>query len=93
MFKKSLNAKEIKIMAGAMLTATIFDIIAVMAIILGFINEDKLIELEDRIIFALGRAYKRYMRRRYIKKKAAQKAHLHAVPSQNNKVLSFSKTA
>ena len=80
-------------MAGTMLAATVFDIIAVMVIIFGLINEDKLIELEDRIIFAAGRAYKRYMRRRYIKKKAAQKAHLRAVPSQSEKTVSYGRTA
>ena len=80
-------------MAGTMLAATIFDIIAVMVIIFGLINEDKLIEFEDRIIFAAGRAYKRYMRRRYIKKKAAQKAHLRAVPSQARKTVDFGKIA
>ncbi len=80
-------------MAGAMLTATIFDIIAVMIIILGFINEDKLIELEDRIIFAAAGAYKKYMRRRYIKKKAAKKAHLHTVSERGHKTVSYQKTA
>ncbi len=79
-------------MAGAMLTATVFDIIAVMVLIFGFMNEDKVIEFEDRLIFAAGRAYKKYMRRRYIRKKAAQKAHLHAVPSKSGRV-SFGKSA
>lgn len=80
-------------MAGTMLAATIFDIIAVMVLIFGFLNEDKFIEFEDRIIFAAGRAYKRYMRRRYIKKKAAQIAHLRAVPSQQKRAASYSRTA
>lgn len=81
-------------MTGTMLAATVFDIIAAMLLIFGFINEEKVIEFEDRIIFALGRAYKKYMRRRYIRKKAARKAHLHAVPShRNSNVISFSRTA
>lgn len=80
-------------MTGAMLTATVFDIIAVMALIFGFLNEEKVVEFEDRIIFALGRAYKKYMRRRYIKKKAAKKEHLHAVPSAKNDVYKFEQIA
>lgn len=74
-------------MTGAMLSATVFDIIAVMVLIFGFLNEEKVVEFEDRVIFTLARAYKRYMRRRYIKKKAAQKKHLYAVPSQQSSEL------
>lgn len=80
-------------MAGTMLAATVFDIFAVMILILGFLNEDKFIEFEDRILFAAGRAYKRYMRRRYIKKKAAKKAHLRAVPSQPKRAENYGRTA
>ena len=80
-------------MAGAMMTATVIDIILAAVLIFGFINEDRVIEFEDRIIYALAGAYKRYMRRRRIKKNAAKKAHLHAVPAQKKNVLSFSKTA
>ena len=81
-------------MAGAMLTATVFDILAAAVLIFGFMHEDKVIEFEDRVIYALAGAYKKYMRRRYIKKKAAKKAHLHAVPSsKSNRAAGFSKIA
>lgn len=92
MFNEISHKERRDIMAGAMLSATVFDIIAVMVLIFGFLNEEKVVEFEDRLILAAGRAYKRYMRRRYIKKKAAQKAHLHAVPSQQSSV-SFRKSA
>lgn len=69
-------------MTGAMLSATIFDIVAAILIIIGFINEKKLIAFEDKIIYAVARKYKRYMRRRYIKKRAAQRTHLKAMPSR-----------
>ncbi len=80
-------------MTGAMVAATIFDIIAAAVLIFGFINEDKVIDFEDRVLFALGNAYKRYRRRRYIKKKAAKKAHLRAVPQQKDKSVRLIKSA
>lgn len=80
-------------MAGAMMTATVIDIILAVVLIFGFVNEEKVIEFEDRIIYALAGAYKRYMRRRRIRKNAEKKAHLRAVPSQKKSTPSFSKTA
>ena len=79
-------------MTGAMLTATIFDIILAMAVIIGLINEDKLIDFEDKIIYSLARIWKRHMRRRYIKKRAAQRTHLKLVNSATD-CRSYNKTA
>lgn len=79
-------------MTGAMLTATIFDIILALAVIIGLIHEERLIEFEDRLIYAAARVWKRHMRRRYFKKRAEQKAQLKVIRSANE-YRSYNKTA
>ena len=79
-------------MTGAMLTATIIDIILALAVIIGLINEEKLIDFEDRIIDSLARVWKRYMRRRIIKKRAKQRAHLRVI-SNNRNYNTYNRTA
>ena len=79
-------------MTGTMLWATIFDILLGMAVIIGFIYEDKVIAFEDRVIYSLARVYKRHMRRRYIKKRAAQKQHLRVI-NTGSSCRSINKTA
>lgn len=79
-------------MTGTMLWATIFDILLGMAVIIGFIYEEKVIEFEDRMIYALARVWKRHKRRRWLKKKAAQKAHLRVVRAETN-CRSYNKSA
>ena len=71
-------------MTGTMLFATVIDIAVVILLIVGFINEEKVIEFEDRLIYLTARALKKYLRRRSIKKKAAQKNHLHIVRTQES---------
>ena len=66
-------------MTGTMLFTTIFEIAAVILIIVGLLNEKKLIAFEDRLGFAIGKFLRKYVRRYYIKKQAKQKKHLHAV--------------
>ena len=75
-----------------MLTATIIDIILAMAVIIGLIKEDKLIAFEDRIIYALAKVYKKHMRRRYLKKRAAQKAQLRVI-SSGSEYRTYNKSA
>ncbi len=79
-------------MTGTMLTATIIDIILAMTVIAGLIHEEKLIAFEDRIIFALAKVYKKHMRRRYMKKRAAQKAQLRVI-SSSGEYRTFNKSA
>ena len=69
-------------MTGTMLFATVIDIAVVILLIIGFINEEKIIELEDKLIYLAARALKKYLRRRSIKKRAAQKNHLHVIRAQ-----------
>lgn len=80
-------------MTGAMLAATVFDILAVAVLIYGFMNEDKVIEFEDRVIYSMGRAYKRHKRRRMIKKKAAKNQHLRIVRSDSHSDGNYGRTA
>lgn len=66
-------------MTGTMLFATVIDIAVVILLIIGFINEEKIIEIEDKLIYLAAKSLKKYLRRRSLKKKAAQKNHLHVV--------------
>lgn len=60
-------------MTGTMLFATVIDIAVVILLIIGFINEEKIIEIEDKLIYLAAKSLKKYLRRRSLKKKAAQK--------------------
>lgn len=69
-------------MTGTMLFLTIFEFAAVVLIIVGLLNEKKLIAFEDRLGSALGAFIGKKLRRHYIKKKAKAGKHLHAVPAR-----------
>lgn len=69
-------------MTGTMLFLTIFEFAAVVLIIVGLLNEKKLIAFEDRLGSALGAFIGKKLRRHYIKKKAKSGKHLHAVPTR-----------
>lgn len=73
-------------MTGTMLFLTIFEFAAVVLIIVGLLNEKKLIAFEDRLGTAIGTAIGKQLRRRYIKKKAKAGKHLRAVPSRKKSV-------
>jgi hypothetical protein len=68
-------------MTGTMLLTTIFEFAAVILIIIGLLNEKKLISFEDKLGFAIGKMLRKHIRRYYIKKKAKQKQHLRTVPA------------
>lgn len=68
-------------MTGAMLFVTVIEIAVVILLILGFVNEKKVIEFEDRLAFALAKAIRTYLRQRKIKKRAKAQQHLKIVPS------------
>ncbi len=67
-------------MTGTMLALTIFEFAAVVLVIIGLLYEKKLIDFEERVGNALGTYIGKKLRRYYIKKKAKQGKHLHAVP-------------
>lgn len=67
-------------MTGTMLFLTIFEFVAVVLIIVGLLNEKKLIAFEDRIGTALGTAIGKQLRKIIIRKNAKAKKHLKAVP-------------
>ncbi len=71
-------------MTGTMLATTIFEFAAVILIIVGLLNEKKLIAFEDKLGFAIGKFLRKHIRRYYIKKQAKQKKHLRAVTSCKN---------
>ena len=71
-------------MTGTMLFATVIDIAVVILLIIGFINEEKIIEIEDKLIYLAAKALKKYLRRRSLKKKAAKKNHLHVVRTRES---------
>ena len=71
-------------MTGTMLFATVIDIAVVILLIIGFINEEKIIEIEDKLIYLAAKALKKYLRRRSLKKKTAQKNHLHVVRTRES---------
>ncbi|MBQ8228177.1 MAG: hypothetical protein IJZ88_04095 [Clostridia bacterium] len=75
-------------MTGTMLTLTILEFAAVVLIIVGLLNEKKLIAFEDRLGTAIGTAIGKILRRHYIKKKAKQGNHLRAVPARKESVRS-----
>ncbi len=78
-------------MTGTMLVLTIFEFLAVVLIVVGLLNEKKLIALEDRIGTAVGTAVGKQLRRIIIKKNAKVKKHLKAVPTRKEKssIVSF----
>ncbi len=80
-------------MTGTMLFTTVFEIAAVMLIIIGLLNEKKLIAFEDKLGSLIGKALRKYIRRHYIKKQAEKKMHLHAVPNTRSSNMSADKPA
>ncbi|MBQ8783338.1 MAG: hypothetical protein IJZ57_06155 [Clostridia bacterium] len=75
-------------MTGTMLALTIFEFAAVVLIIVGLLNEKKLIAFEDRLGTTIGTAIGKRLRRHYIKKKAKTGKHLRAVPARKESVRS-----
>ncbi len=72
-------------MTGSFLFATVFEFAAVVLIILGLLNEKKLIAFEDKLVSALGNFVGKQLRKHIIKRQAKQKKHLKAVPAAHYK--------
>ncbi len=66
-------------MTGSMLLITTIQFLGVIAIIIGLLNEKKLVAFEDRLGTAIGKFLRKHIRRYYIKKQAKNKQHLKAV--------------
>lgn len=68
-------------MSQTMILSTIFEVSAIILFIIGLLNEKAIIEFEDRLAMAIAKKIKKHIKRKIIKKRAAEQKRLKAVPS------------
>lgn len=71
-------------MSQTMILSTIFEVSAIILFIIGLLNEKAIIEFEDRLALAVAKRIKKHIRRKMLKKKAAEQRKLRVVHSCNN---------
>ena len=67
-------------MSQTMILSTIFEVSAIILFIIGLLNEKVIIEFEDRLALAVAKRIKKHIRRKMLKKRAAEQRKLRAVP-------------
>lgn len=72
-------------MSQTMILSTIFEVSAIILFIIGLLNERAIIEFEDRLALAVAKRIKKHIRRKMLKKRAAEQRKLRAVPSYSDK--------
>ena len=71
-------------MTTAFAVKTFFEIAAVLMVVLGILNEDKLIAFEQSITRIVKRKIRMYRRRKAIEKRHAQGTHLKVASDRKN---------
>lgn len=84
MFRLFWQRKGENKMSQTMILSTIFEVSAIILFIIGLLNEKAIIEFEDRLALAVAKRIKKHIRRKMLKKKAAEQRKLSAVPSYSD---------
>ena len=71
-------------MTTAFAVKTFFEIAAVLTVVLGILNEDKLIAFEQNVTRIVKRKIRMYRRRKAIEKRRAQGTHLKVASDRKN---------
>ena len=71
-------------MTTAFAVKTFFEIAAVLMVVLGILNEDKLIAFEQNVTRIVKRKIRMYRRRKAIEKRRAQGTHLKVASDRKN---------
>lgn len=71
-------------MTTAFAVKTVLEIAAVLLVVFGILNEDKLVIFEHNVARIIKRKIRMYRRRKAIEKRRAQGKHLRMVPDKRN---------
>lgn len=85
MFRLFRQRKGENKMSQTMILSTIFEVSAIILFIIGLLNERAIIEFEDRLALAVAKRIKKHIRRKMLKKRAAEQRKLRAVHSYSDK--------
>lgn len=85
MFRLFRQRKGENKMSQTMILSTIFEVSAIILFIIGLLNERAIIEFEDRLALAVAKRIKKHIRRKMLKKRAAEQRKLRAVSSYSDK--------